>query len=172
MCYPGTLSWHQGVDIVISAMAHLRDQASKLKLLVIGDGAERDKLLALAKQHGLENRVTIVKAVPIEEVARTMANVDLGVEPKRKSSFVNEALSTKILEFMAMGVPVLASDTRVHQMYFTNDRLEYFESENVEDLAAKILCLMTDQARRTALRESGMEFILENNWDVKKKEYL
>jgi glycosyltransferase involved in cell wall biosynthesis len=172
MCYPGTLSWHQGVDIVIGAMAQLRDEANNLRFLILGDGAERERLIALAKEHGLEDRVTIIKGVPIEEVAKTMANVDLGLEPKRKHSCANEALSTKILEFMAMGVPVLASDTRVHQMYFTDDMVEFFESENVADLAAKILALIRNPARRTAMRERGVEFILENNWDLKKNEYL
>jgi glycosyltransferase involved in cell wall biosynthesis len=172
MCYPGTLSWHQGVDIVIGAMAQLRDKVDNLRFLILGDGAERDRLIALAKEHGIEDRVTIIKGVPIEEVAQTMANVDLGLEPKRKHSCANEALSTKILEFMAMGVPVLASDTRVHKMYFTGDMVEFFDSENIADLAAKILELMRDPARRTALRERGMEFILENNWDLKKNEYL
>ena len=172
MCYPGTLSSHQGVDLVISAMAQLRDKAPNLKFLILGDGAERDALLAMASQHGLGDRVTITGGVPIEKVAEIMANADLGVEPKRKRSFANEALSTKILEFMAMGVPVLASDTRVHKLYFKDGLIQFFESENVDDIAIKILELMHDSARRDALRARGMSFVQQNNWDVRKNEYL
>jgi glycosyltransferase involved in cell wall biosynthesis len=171
MCYPGTLSWHQGVDLAISAMALLRDKAPKLKLLILGDGTERERLVALAEENGLADRVTISGGVSIEKVAWVMSSVDLGVEPKRKRSFANEALSTKILEFMAMGVPVLASDTHVHQLYFDN-LIHFFESENIENLAATILALMHDPTRRDALCKRGTEFILENNWDVKKHEYL
>jgi len=40
-------------------------------------------------------------------------NADLGIVPKRKDNFGNEAFSTKILEFMAMSVPVIVSDTMV-----------------------------------------------------------
>jgi glycosyltransferase involved in cell wall biosynthesis len=54
MCYPGTLSAHQGVDLVISAMARLGNKAPKLKFLILGDGAERDRLKAMASEHGLE----------------------------------------------------------------------------------------------------------------------
>jgi glycosyltransferase involved in cell wall biosynthesis len=73
---------------------------------------------------------------------------------------------------MAMGVPVLAANTRIHQRYFKDDIVEFFESDDIEDLAAKIFALMQDPARRDALRERARGFILENNWDVKKQEYL
>jgi len=172
MCYPGTLSAHQGVGLVVQAMALLGDKAPKLKFLIFGDGIERDRLKAMAKENRLEDRVTIWGGVPIEKVAETMANVDLGVEPKLKSSFANEALSTKILEFMAMGVPVLASDTSAHRFYFNDDLVQFFESENVRDLAAKILELMGNSDRYKALRARGTSFAEQNSWNIKKREYL
>src|SRR5208337_3740288 len=106
MCYPGTLNWHQGVDLAISAMALLRDKAPNLKFLIVGDGPDREKLKTLVRQLHLEDHVVMAGVIPIEQVAETMATVDLGVVPKRKDSFGNEAFSTKIMEFMAMGVPV------------------------------------------------------------------
>src|SRR5208337_4345732 len=104
MCYPGTLNWHQGLDLAVSAMALLREKVPHLKFLIIGDGPDREKLKTMIKELQLEDRVMLKGFVPIEEVANTMANVDLGVVPKRKDSFGNEAFSTKIMEFMAMGV--------------------------------------------------------------------
>jgi glycosyltransferase involved in cell wall biosynthesis len=171
MFYPGTLSWHQGVDLIISAMGALGDDAKHMKLLVVGDGAERERLQSLAQECGLTEQVVIRGPAPLSEVADIMARVDLGVEPKRKRSFANEALSTKILEFMALGVPVLASDTRVHEMYFSS-KVEFFESENVEELAARILALSRDGEKREALRMTGFAYVAENNWDLKRHEYL
>ena len=66
----------------------------------------------------------------------------MGVVSKRKNSFGNEAFSAKIMEFMAMGVPVVASNTMINQLYFNQTLVQFFESESVEDLAAKILDLM------------------------------
>jgi glycosyltransferase involved in cell wall biosynthesis len=170
MFYPGTLTWHQGVDLVLGAMDRLRNQAPNLKFIVFGDGSE--SLRALAKEYGLEDRVVIREERPVAEVAEAMADADLGIEPKRKRSFANEAFSTKILEFMAMGVPVLASDTHVHQMYFKEGAVAYFESENIEDLASKILELMQDSAKRDALRARGTTLLQKYNWSDKKTEYL
>ncbi len=172
MFYPGTLSWHQGIDLVISAMAHLGNKAPNLRFIIFGDGHERDRLLAMAKELGLEDRVTIMQERPASEVAEAMAKADLGVEPKRKHSFANEALSTKILEFMAMDVPVLASDTRVHEMYFKDGTVQYFESENIADLAAKILELMHDPDKCDALRARGRSLVQDYGWKEKKGEYL
>lgn len=172
MCYPGTLNWHQGVDVAVRAMVLLRDKAPSVKFLIIGDGPDREKLNDLVRQCHLEDRVNITGLVQIEEIALYMANIDLGVVPKRTDSFGNEAFSTKILEFMAMGVPVVASNTRIDQYYFHEGLVRFFESENAEDLAAKVLDLAHNPEKRRALRARSDEFIQQNNWDVKKHRYL
>lgn len=172
MCYPGTLNWHQGVDLALGAMALLRERAPNLRLLILGDGPDRQKLQALIKQQSLDDRVALAGMVPLEQVAEKMASVDLGVVPKRGDFFGNEAFSTKIMEFMAMGVPVLASNTRIDQWYFDGSQVQFFESENVEDLAAKILELMDSSVNRDTLRANGKQFIEKNNWGIKKHEYL
>jgi glycosyltransferase involved in cell wall biosynthesis len=172
MCYPGTLNWHQGVDLVIRAMALLRDSVPQLRFLIIGDGPERDKLQAMVKQQSLESRVSLLRMIPLEQVAEVMATVDLGVVPKRRNSFGNEAFSTKIMEFMAMGVPVVASDTRIDEWYFGGGQVQFFESENVEDLATKIFTLVRDSEIRQTLRARGIEFIKNNNWNSKEHDYL
>lgn len=172
ICYPGTLNQHQGVDVAVRAVALLRDKEPKVKLLIIGDGPDREKLKAIVMKEQIEDRVTFQGFVPMETVAETMGAVDLGVVPKRKDSFGNEAFSTKIMEFMAMGVPVVASNTRIDRYYFSEDLVQFFESDNAEDLAARILDLVNDSARRSALRTNARRFIEQNNWGVKKNIYL
>ena len=101
-----------------------------------------------------------------------MATVDLGVVPKLNNSFGGEAFSTKIMEFMAMNVPVIASRTRIDEYYFTDEMVQFFESGSAEDLATKILCLMRSPERRAALCDCSAEFIASNSWGVKKQEYF
>ena len=172
MCYPGTLNRHQGVDLAISALALLQDKSPKFKLLIIGDGPDCEKLATMVIQQRLESRVTMIGSIPMEQVAKTMATIDLGIVPKRNDSFGNEAFSTKTMEFMAMGVPVVASNTRIDQYYFGERLVQFFEPESAKDLAAKILELAHDSAKCSTLRERGIDFVRHNNWDVKKSEYL
>ena len=172
MCYPGTLNSHQGLDVAINAVALLREREPSLKFLIIGDGPEREKLISMSRQLQLEDRVSFQGLVPMETVAEIMSTIDLGVVPKRKDSFGNEAFSTKIMEFMAMSVPVVASRTRIDEYYFSDEIVEFFESGSARDLADKIAMLMRNSGRRDALCKSGTEFIAQNNWDVKKRRYL
>jgi glycosyltransferase involved in cell wall biosynthesis len=170
--YPGTLSWHQGVDLLITAVARIRSAAPELRLMIVGDGPERQRLESLIAAEGLGDIVTIGGGVSMEQVAEIMARADLGVEPKRKQTFGNEALSTKIFEFMAMGVPILASDTIINRRYFGDGSVEFFISDDIDGLASAILRLMQDAPLRSQLRERGLGYIRQNNWDVKSGEYL
>ena len=172
LCYPGTLAWHQGLDIATEAMARLRDRAPNVKLLLIGDGPERQKLRQMIVDRKLEDRVSLTGLVPLEKVAEIMATIDAGVVPKRTDSFGNEAFSTKIMEFMAMGVPVIASRTRIDEYYFNNDLVQFFSSGDPADLAEKIMELVENRARRETLRANASRFIAANNWGVRKNEYL
>jgi glycosyltransferase involved in cell wall biosynthesis len=172
MCYPGTLAWHQGVDLAIDAVSLLRDEVPNLRFVIIGDGPQRENLQRRIKERELCDRVEIRSGVAIERVAELMANVDLGVVPKRIDKFANEAFSTKVLEFMAMRVPVLAARTKIDSYYFNDELIEFFEPENVEDLAGKIVNLIRNPDRRLSLRNCGSRFIAGNNWDVKKACYF
>ncbi len=172
MCYPGTLSWHQGLDIAIEAVALLRDRFRGLRLQLIGDGAERENLKQMIRERGLEDRVVLSGLVPMEKVAEIMATIDLGIVPKRADSFGNEAFSTKVMEFMAMNVPVLASRTKIDEYYFNDRIVQFFESGNAQDLADKIRLLIEHPERRAELRACSADFIAQNNWDVRQHEYF
>ena len=50
LCYPGTFNWHQGLDLAIEAMALLRDRAPNLRLVLVGDGPEREKLRRMVRE--------------------------------------------------------------------------------------------------------------------------
>lgn len=172
LCYPGTLSWHQGLDLAIEAVDLLRDRAPQLRLLLIGDGPERENLKRMIAEKRLEERIALTGFIPLEKVADTMAGVDVGAVPKRADTFGNEAFSTKIMEFMAMGVPVIAARTRIDEYYFNDHLVEFFESGNAADLAEKITYLIDHPERRDLLRQNSLSFIADNSWDVRKHEYL
>src|SRR5258708_28564426 len=97
-----------------------------------------------------------------------MARNDLVVMHNRAVSFGNEAFSTKIMEFMAMNVPVLASRTRIDEYYFNDRIVQFFESGNARDLAAKIQLLYEDSERRAELRSASAAFIALNSWDIRR----
>jgi glycosyltransferase involved in cell wall biosynthesis len=172
LIYPGTLNWHQGVDIAIRAFAVIARKYPDVTFSVYGDGPTRNSLIQLVKDLGLEGRVILAGMVPIDEISVVMSRADVGVVPKRANSFGNEAFSTKTLEFMALGVPVIVSNTKIDKYYFSDDLVLFFENEDVEDLAVKMELMITNREIREQFIKKSFEYIQRNNWDVKKRIYL
>lgn len=171
--YPGSLNWHQGVDVAIAAFARIKDQMPDAEFHIYGEGPAKESLLKLAENLGLSDRVIFHGLLPTEEIVKVMADTDLAVEPKRAGSqFGNEALSMKIFEFMAVGVPLVVSRTRIHQYYYSDSLVCYYEDDNDEQLAANILFLRNNSSRRKQQVSNSLQYVEAHNWGVEKSDYL
>jgi glycosyltransferase involved in cell wall biosynthesis len=172
MVFPGSLHWHQGVDIAIRAMALIRDRAPNAEFHIYGEGRSEESLRQLVRELRLEDRVFFHAPLPLRQIALPMENADLGVVPKRTDSFGNEAFSTKVLEFMALGVPVLVSNSKIDRYYFDDSLVHFFRGGDEQDLATCMLRLINDPELRGSLSRKGALFVEHNNWDTKKAEYF
>ena len=156
MMYPGcTLSWHQGVDIAIRALPKILRVVPQAELHIYGEGSARQPLEVLAAQLGVGQAVRFFNLVPLATLVERMADSDLAIEPKRASDrFGNEAASTKTPEFLAMGIPVVASRTAIAARLWDDSQLRYFRSEDEEDLAQAVLSVYQDADLSGRLREN------------------
>lgn len=172
--FPGSLQWHQGLDIAIKAFAHVKLQVSNAEFhLYCGAGGHLlSELKKLVEHLGLEESVKFKGGVPLDQMAQVIANADLGVVPKRADSFGNEAYSTKIMEFMSQGVPVVVSRTKIDAFYFEEGVVHFFRSGDSEAMAKAILDVINDGALRESLVVRGYEYVERNSWGCKKQEYL
>ena len=129
-------------------------------------------LQSLIQELHLRDRVVLHDQIPLREMPAVIETDTLGIVPKRKDTFGNEAFSTKILEFMAMGVPVIVSDTKVDRHYFNDSVVRFFRGEDEDDLARAMLDLIEHPEKRRALSECAAEFVAKNDWAPKEQEYL
>jgi glycosyltransferase involved in cell wall biosynthesis len=172
LLYPGSINWHQGLDIAIRAFGRISSEVPSVDFHIYGEGPLKQDLVALVQELKLENRVLFHKPIALREMAKVIESADLGVVPKRNDNFGNEAFSTKILEFMAVGVPVIVSDTAVDKYYFDDSVVRFFQAGNEEDLARRLLELIRNPERRRSQIEEATRFINKNDWTAKKHEYL
>ncbi|MGC9197086.1 MAG: glycosyltransferase [Syntrophobacteraceae bacterium] len=170
--YPGSLNYHQGLDIAIRALSQISMQIPEAQLHIYGEGAERNNLLRLANALCLDGCVKFFGGVPIKDIARAMADSDLGIVPKRNDAFGGEAFSTKILEFMSLGVPVLVSATRIDRFYFNEEVVHFFKAQDPGDLAEKLLFMLKDQSFCRSLSAKALVMARNFSWDLKKGKYL
>ena len=128
--------------------------------------------MALAAELGLIGSVKFFNPVNIDRIARIMREADLGIVPKRADSFGNEAYSTKIMEFMSLGVPMVVSSTKVDRYYFNDSIVRFFESGNADQLADAMFDVLTNQQLRDSMTMRAFEYVRQNNWGTQKHSYL
>jgi glycosyltransferase involved in cell wall biosynthesis len=170
--YPGSLNRHQGLDVAIKAFSLVRAALPDAEFHIYGEGSAQHELESLIRELDLGKRVLLKGSLPFGEIVRVMASADLGVVPKRADSYGNVAFSTKILEFMALRVPVIASDTRIDRYYFDDSNIRFFKSGDEKNLAEAIVDLAKNPDTRKRMVENGYRHASANNWEVKKHDYL
>jgi glycosyltransferase involved in cell wall biosynthesis len=170
--FPGGLQWHQGIDIAIRAFKKVCAELPNAEFHIYGEGNMKGKLMGLVDELHLKDKVRFYQPMPVRQIAQVMADADLGVVPKRADSFGNEAYSTKIMEFMSLGVPVIVSSTKIDRYYFNDSVVRFFESGNVEALAEAMLDVLKNPVLRERLVESASRYARENSWEIRKEAYM
>jgi len=172
MIYPGSLNTHQGLDIAVKAVSIIKDDIKNLEIHIYGEGPQKKYLVSLIYKLGLADRIILKPQLPINEIAETMSKADLGVIPKRNGPFGGEAFSTKSLEFMSLGVPIIMSKTKIDQYYFNESIVKFFEPDNEKDLAGAILQLAHNGGLRERLSKNAQEFVKNYSWENRREVYF
>ena len=106
--YSGTVGMAQGVGTLLDAAEILAAGDTGLTVRVVGDGAEREDLERAAAQRGLAN-VAFSGRLPAAEIPGIIAGADIAVMSLVDVPLFEDAVPTKLLEYMAAGRPVVAA---------------------------------------------------------------
>jgi glycosyltransferase involved in cell wall biosynthesis len=130
--------WY-GVDLVIEAMAQLRERIPQLRGLVLGEGDALPEVRDLAEERGLATMIEFpTRLVSQAEAICRVAGASVGVIPNRPSPLNRFALSSKLLEYVSLGVPVVVARLETLAAHFGPDEVTFFEPGNVGSLASAI----------------------------------
>jgi glycosyltransferase involved in cell wall biosynthesis len=166
LVYHGTMVARLGVDLVIQAVHALRGRIPGLQLHLWGGGDDLDSFRALA------GRLNVLDCVhfrpdgyPLEELPARLDAMDIGVVGNRRSVAGELMLPVKLLEYVALGIPVVAPRLNTIAHYFADDMVSYFEPDDVGSMADAIYRLHSqpDLRREQPSRAGG--FLREHGWD-------
>ncbi len=101
---------YEGIGTLLEAVAELRRRGHAIRPLIVGDGTERATLERLAGQLGLTGIAIFTGRVPMSEVRRYHAVLDLFVVPRTSDRVCQLVTPLKPVEAMASGLCVVASD--------------------------------------------------------------
>jgi glycosyltransferase involved in cell wall biosynthesis len=152
--FVGALFWWQGVDILVRAVAKLASSGVRIKLVLVGDGPERNRILGLC--HKLKVDCIITGFVNHEMALKIMSQLDVLVVPRVRMSSTENVLPIKIIEAWALGIPVIATRHKIFDYLGLRDGedLLYCEPEP-SDVADKIMILVNDIELRRKLANNG-----------------
>ncbi len=177
LLYIGTLADWQGLEIVIKSLPKILEQ-HPVRLQIVGRGRSRQRKM-LAKQIrklGIEDHVIVQPAVPHHEIPAVIASADICVAPLglNDRNVTQGACPIKLLEYMAAGRPMLASNMPIVRELVREDvDALLFSPNDPDDLARQALALLNDLELSKRLAESGSERVLSKfTWHESQKKLL
>ena len=161
-----------GLDVAVEAVARL-EPGVRAQLDVYGDGPFRTEVEDAIARYGASNRVTLHGRVPLDELPAVLAGSDIAVVPTRHEPYLEYSLSTKLLEAVAMGVPVIATDLQTVRRHFDDAAIRYIRGGDPAGLAAAIVALAGEPAAAAAAQADAARRQAEPYaWTVQKGHYL
>lgn len=158
--YVGTIGMAHGLGSVLEAAERMRDSRPDVLFMLIGEGAERERLEGEARSRGLSN-VRFVPQQPRSEVPRYIQASDVCLVLLKKADAFRTVIPTKMLEFMSCSRPVvLGVDGQARSVMEEAGAGIYVEPENVDALVAGIDALRADEGLRDALGRAGRDYVV------------
>ena len=165
--FVGTLKpWH-GVEVLLEAFARLARSDERSRLRIVGDGPQREALTEQAARLGVSDRVDLVGAVAPEDMPGELAAMDVAVAPyPRLPDFYFSPL--KIYEYLAAGLPVVASDIGPCSDILDGGGLGVLVAPgDATELAAVLAGLRSDAGLRTELGQAGRRAaVTRHDWSL------
>lgn len=170
--YHGTLVRRYGVDIAIKSINIVKEKIPNIRFEIYGDGEALDDLLRLTDDLSLNRYVYFSKQfVLMKELVKLILDADVAVVPNRDDCFTQYILPLKLLEYVAMEIPVISSRTRTIQAYFDDSMVRFFNPGDETDLADAILDFYRHPDRRKRFALNADRFNQRYNWAQQKQIY-
>jgi glycosyltransferase involved in cell wall biosynthesis len=160
--FVGRLRPVKGIQYLITSMKKIHEEIPDARLVLVGENSEeKERLTALSIQLGIQNCVQFIGMVPHEKVKAFMQQSDIFVLPSLSEGFPNV-----ILEAMACGLPVIASRVGGIPDIITDNTNGYLvEVKDTNDMANKILLLLSDDTLRKKISENNRDLVKKYSWE-------
>ena len=163
--YVGTVSSlvpYEGLETVIHALAKIEDHGKQVKLLIVGDGTEKENLIRLAVELGVQSRCEFPGRVPREKAHLYHSALNLFVVPRVDNTVTRAVTPLKPVEALASRVPVLASDLpALRELISDGETGHLVPAGDVVAWANSIESLIDEPAKAELMGRSGREFVLK-----------
>jgi glycosyltransferase involved in cell wall biosynthesis len=156
LCYLGVMGPQDGVDYALRSLAALRDEQDRTDwhAVFVGAGDTFDDMVELADTLGLSDQVEFTGRIPDEDLVRYLSTADVCLSPDPKNPLNDVSTMNKVMEYMAMGKPVVSFELREARVS-AGDAAVYAQANDISEFAKLTAGLLDDPEGRARMGELG-----------------
>ncbi len=166
VAYVGVIGRQEGLDLLLQAAAHIRAQGrADVQFVIVGSGPEFATIRALSARMGLNDMITFTGRIDDAALFTVLSTADVCVNPDRPNAMNDKSTMNKIMEYMALGKPIVQFDLTEGRASAGAASL-YARNGETADFGDKILTLLDDPQSRARMGAVGLKRVREElSWD-------
>ncbi|MFJ9037799.1 glycosyltransferase family 4 protein [Streptomyces sp. NPDC102406] len=166
LCYLGVMGPQDGVDYALRALAKLRDELGRTDwhAVFVGSGDAFDAMVELSRELGLCDQVEFTGRIPDADLVRYLSTADVCLSPDPRNPLNDVSTMNKVLEYMAMGRPIVSFDLREARVS-AGEAAVYAPANDEAAFAKLVALLLDDPEKRARMGRIGQERVTgELSW--------
>jgi glycosyltransferase involved in cell wall biosynthesis len=154
--YVGVMGQQEGIDLLLQAAAHIVHTLGRqdVQFCLVGGGPSLQELKAQADELRLGDCVTFTGRAPDATLFEVLSTADVCVNPDRVNAMNDKSTMNKILEYMALGKPIVQFDV-TEGRFSAGEASLYARPNDPVDFADKLVALLDDEAARARMGAIG-----------------
>lgn len=154
--YVGVMGQQEGIEILLESIAYITQKKKRddVQFILVGGGTELENLKSLASHLGVADYVNFTGRVPDSELLEALNTADVCVNPDRANDMNDKSTMNKIMEYMALGKPIVQFDLTEGRYSAMSSSL-YAKKNDAEDMAEKVLQLLDNIELRKTMGAFG-----------------
>ncbi len=160
--YIGSFGVKDGIPDLIYAFAQAKSIIPQLRLRLIGNYDEHPNIIKIIHEYGIEDSVELTGRAYYNDVPDLLSACDLLICNRINSTYANYGFPSKLAEYMALGIPVIATDVSDISTYISKEYINLIEPEKPELLKSEILNRYTNYDIYNTKANNGINQIAEH----------
>ncbi|OGD63387.1 hypothetical protein A2160_02810 [Candidatus Beckwithbacteria bacterium RBG_13_42_9] len=161
LCVISRLLTYKRIEDVIKALANLKKEFPKLRLIIIGEGPQERVLQRLIEQFGLKSRVKFYRQVPEEKLIRLLSKSHLFIHPS-----IIEGFGIVLVEAAAAGTPFVAAKIPTSEILAKKLKSGIvIDPGDIRSLDLAINKYLTNKKSYKEKQLNGLKFARDFTWD-------
>ena len=162
--FAGAMYYHRGLDVLLESIPLVVKEIPDVKFVLLGSGNEMDKLKEIVSKNKLDDSVEFKGWIKREDIPKNISDASIGIGPLRLTEVTSRALPIKVLEYMAVSLPVIAQKGTLPKDVLQNEKNGFFIENHIE-LAEKIILLLNEPKKVENMGTYSLKLVQKFSWD-------